>query len=287
MEKFVQRKESNTPCILDRSHGLNEIAAFRAHRWCQMCCRFGPLVCRLDRSVLLMIASLFVSVSAFSQTPGGPAGSYPASERTIQFPAKQDEMPVDPQVKLIGDRMLTARVLLLFNIKEPRRADFLHSKFAGSPESLFRLENREIPGSTPILLYTASARTGPPLWVFLHGGDFAADRLDTYDVPLVAMTNRCDCPAVSVGYRLALENRYPAAPEHAYAATKWVAERAAETDQNSKTPLSATPPGTFGLPQTPGSPQTPTSEAYRAGGNIDLTSLAAQFRIGLLFRKRN
>jgi hypothetical protein len=198
MEKFVQRKESNTPWVLDRSHRLNEITAFRVHRRCQMRYRFGQVFSRLDRSILLMIAGLFLSVSAFSQTRGGPAGSYPASERTIQFPAKQDEMPVDPQVKLIADRMLTARVFLPFNIEEPRRADFLYSKCASSPESLFGVENREIPGSTPIRLYTASPRTGPPLWVFLHRG-FAAARLDTYDVPSRTATNEIDSPGASVG----------------------------------------------------------------------------------------
>jgi alpha/beta hydrolase fold len=291
MDKFVHRKESTTPCILDRSHGLNEIAGFQVKNLrCQMRYRFRQVVNRLDRSILVMIAGLFLSVSAFSQTPGGPAGPYPTSEQTIQFPAKQDKTRVDPQVKLIMDRMSAARVFHPSNIEEPRRAYFLYSKFAGSPESVFRVEDRKIPGpggSIPIRLYTPNARAGLPLLVFFHGGGFVAGRLDTYDVSLRAVTNRCDCPVFSVGYRLAPENRYAAAPEDAYAATKWVAEHAAEIDQNPKTPLSATPPGTFGLPPMPGSPQTPTSEANRTGANIDLTTLAAHFRVGLRFRRLN
>jgi alpha/beta hydrolase fold len=291
MDKFVQRQESNTPCVLDRSHGLNEIAGFQVqNRRCQMRYRFGQVLSRLDRSILVMIAGLFLSVSAFSQTPRGPAGPYPRSEQTIQFPAKQDKTPVDPQVKLIMDRMSAARVFDPSNIEEPRRAYFPYSKFAGPPESLFRVEDRKIPGpggNIPIQLYTPDARTGLPRWVFFHGGGFVAGSLNTHDVPMRAVTNRCDCLFVSVGYRLAPENRYPAAPEDAYAATKWVPGREAKIDQNPKTPLSATPLGTFGLPPTPGSPQTPTSEAYRTGGNIDLTTLAAHFRVGLLFRRRN
>jgi alpha/beta hydrolase family protein len=291
MDKFVHRKESTTPCILDRSHGLNEIAGFQVKNLrCQMRYKFGQVVNRLDRSILVMIAGLFLSLSAFSQTPGGPAGPYPTSEQTIQFPAEQDKTPVDSQMRLKMDQMLAAQVFHPSNIEDPRPAYFLNSKFAGPPESVFRVEDRKVPGpggSIPVRLSTPNARTGLPPWVFFTDGGFVAGRLDTYDVPLRAVTNRCNCPVVSAGYRLALNNRYPAAPEHNYAATKWVTKSAPEIDQNPKNPLSATPPGTFGLPPTPGSPQTPTSEAFRAGGNIDLTTLAAHFRVGQRIRRLN
>jgi acetyl esterase len=112
--------------------------------------------------------------------------------------------------------------------------------------------------------------------VFFHGESFVAGRLDTYEVPSRAVTNGLECPVVSAGYQLAPQNRYAAAPEDVYAATKWMAEHTAETDANQKTPLSATPPSIFGLPPMPGLPQTPTSEANRAG-NIDLATLAAHF----------
>ncbi len=255
MDTSAQRKESNTPCILDRSHGLNEIAGCQVRNLrCETRYRLGQVVTSLGRSVLLIIAGLFLSVSAFSQTPGGPAGPYPTSD-----------------------------------IEQPRRAYFPYSKFAGPPESVFRVEDRKIPsqgGSNPIWPYTPNNEwTGLPLWVFFQGDGYAAGSLGTYDVPLRAATNQCDCPVVSTGYRLAPENRYMAAPENPYAATRWMAGHTAEIDQNLRTPLSATPPGTFGLPPFPGLPQTPTSEANRAGGNIDLTTLAAHFRVGLRFRR--
>jgi alpha/beta hydrolase fold len=157
-----------------------------------------------------------------------------------------------------------------------------------SAESVFRLEDHKIAdsgGSISIRLYTPNARTELPLWVSSHGGN-AAGGLNTYNVTLPAVTNRWNCPVVSAGCRLAPENRYPAALDNAYATTKWVAEHPDEKGQNPRTPLSATPLGTFGLPPMPGTPQTPSSEANR-GGNIDLTTLAAHFRVGLRFRRQN
>jgi hypothetical protein len=291
MHKFIHYKESDTPFILDRFHGLSEITGFQVQNGgCPLRYRFGQVVSRLNRSILLMLAGLFLSVSAFSQTPDGLAGPYPIREQPIQFSANQDKTPVDSQAKLILDRVLEARVFYPSSIQEPRRTDFHYSKFAGAPESGFRVEDRKIPGpgaSIPIQLYTPNARTGPPLWEFFHAGSFMAGGPDTSDVPPRAATNRCDCPVVPAGYRLALENRYPAASENAYGAMKWPEGHAAEKDHDPRTLLSATPPGTFGLPQTPGSPQTPTSEAYRTGGNIDLTALAAHFRVGPWFRRKN
>lgn len=285
MHKFVQLKDSNTAYVLDRSHGLNEIAGFQVqNRRCQLRYRFGQALSTLDRSILLTIAGLFLSVSAFAQTPGIQIGPYPTRGRTTQFPSEQDQPPVDSQLKLNMDRILAARVINLSSIAEHRRADFRYSKFAGVPESVLGVEDRKISGSDgsiPIQLYAPGARTGFPVRVFVAGGR------DSYYAPLRAVTNRCDCPVVSVGYRLTLENRYSAASENTNVATNWVAEPAAKKDQGPRTLLPAESQGTFGFPPTPGSPQTPASAAYRAAGNIDLTALVAHFRVAMWFRRRN
>jgi len=232
MDKFLQRKESNTSCVLDRSNELTDMADFQVqHRRCRMQYRFGQAVSRLDRSILLMIAGLLLSVSAFSQTSEGPASPYPTSGQTI---------------------------------------------------------HREIPGpvrNIPVRLYTPSMRSRLPL-MFFDGSGLVTGRLNTYDVPLYAATDRCDCPVVSMGYQLAQENRHEATSGDAYAVTKWVAVHA-EIDGNPKTLAIATPDGTFGLPPMPGLPQTPTNEANRVSGNIDLTTLMAHFRLGLRFRRTN
>jgi hypothetical protein len=287
--KLVQCKKNSTPSVHGRSHRLNEIADFQAqNRKCQMRRTIGELARRLDRYILPLIAGTFLSVSAFSQTPGGPAGPYLATEQPMQFSARPDKTLADPQVNLIVGRISAGKVFHPSNIEDPRRAYFLYPKFAGIAESVFRLENRKISisgESIPVRLYMPNASMELPLWQSLRGGD-AANGLDRYDLTFPATTNRWNCQVVPVGCLRAPENRYPSAPDSAYAITKWPAVHPAKIGRNPRTPLSTTPLGTFGLPPTPGTPQTPASEANRSG-NIDLSMLAAHFRIGQRFRQQN
>lgn len=66
-------------------------------------------------------------------------------------------------------------------------------------------------------------RAPGPILVFYHGGGFVLGSIDTH-APLAAeMARQLDVPVVSVEYRLAPENKWPAAPDDAEAAARWVA----------------------------------------------------------------
>ncbi|MEB3842109.1 alpha/beta hydrolase [Pseudomonas guariconensis] len=81
-------------------------------------------------------------------------------------------------------------------------------------------------GLLPARLYRPVAREDLPLLVFFHGGGFVIGNLDTHDNLCRALALETRAVVVSVGYRLAPEARFPAAPEDCYAATCWLVEQA-------------------------------------------------------------
>ncbi|CVI63456.1 Carboxylesterase NlhH (modular protein) [Agrobacterium deltaense NCPPB 1641] len=81
----------------------------------------------------------------------------------------------------------------------------------------------------PVRLYRPGGATDQtlPIVLFVHGGGFVAGDLDSYDVMLSSLTNRTDAVVLSVDYRLAPENPFPAGLEDAYAVLVWAAANAA------------------------------------------------------------
>ena len=67
-----------------------------------------------------------------------------------------------------------------------------------------------------------------PVIVYYHGGGWVIADLDTYEASAVALSLQANAIVVSVAYRQAPENPFPAAHEDAFAAYKYVAEHAGE-----------------------------------------------------------
>ena len=73
-------------------------------------------------------------------------------------------------------------------------------------------------------LFDARASREPgPVLVFFHGGGWVLGDLDGYEPPCAEMARALDLPIVSVDYRLAPEHPWPAGPNDAEAAARWVA----------------------------------------------------------------
>ena len=84
-------------------------------------------------------------------------------------------------------------------------------------------------GAIPARLFVARERREPgPAMVFYHGGGFVIGNIDTHASLCAEMARVLDLPVVSVDYRLAPEDRWPAAPDDCEAAARWVADSPAE-----------------------------------------------------------
>jgi len=66
-----------------------------------------------------------------------------------------------------------------------------------------------------------------PALVYFHGGGWTIGDLDTHDVICRLLSNRARCAVIAVGYRLAPEDKFPAAVEDCWAATRWVRDEGA------------------------------------------------------------
>jgi acetyl esterase len=80
-------------------------------------------------------------------------------------------------------------------------------------------------GDIPARLFDARERREPgPVVLFYHGGGFVIGDLDTHAGFCAEAARVLDLPVVAVDYRLAPEHAWPAAPDDAEAAARWVAE---------------------------------------------------------------
>jgi acetyl esterase len=65
-----------------------------------------------------------------------------------------------------------------------------------------------------------------PIVVYFHGGGFVLGDLESHHALCVSMADKLSLPLVSVDYRLAPEHPWPAAPQDAEAAARWIATHA-------------------------------------------------------------
>ena len=83
-------------------------------------------------------------------------------------------------------------------------------------------------GALALRIYRPIGQGPNPIVVFFHGSGFVILDLDTHDDICRRLCAGASCVVVSVDYRLAPENKFPAAPDDCLAATRWVAEHAGE-----------------------------------------------------------
>lgn len=105
------------------------------------------------------------------------------------------------------------------------------ARYAKVPRlAVAHVEDRTIDGprgEIRIRIYRPDPEPGHRVIVFFHGSGFVICSIDTHDGLCRQLCLRAKAVVVSVDYRLAPENRFPAGPDDALAATRWVHAHAA------------------------------------------------------------
>jgi acetyl esterase len=109
----------------------------------------------------------------------------------------------------------------------------IRSRFVApaEPEAVGSVSDHTVPGGDgpiTVRVYRPASAEPLPVLVYAHGGGFVFCDLDSHDGLCRNIANLVPAVVVSVDYRLAPENRYPAAAEDVFAATRWAADNAAD-----------------------------------------------------------
>ena len=138
-------------------------------------------------------------------------------------------MSLDPQIAdLIGT--LDAGFPPVHTMTGAQARKVIRSRFvpAVDPEPVGAVTDGSIPGLGGEIrsrTYRPADAAGVlPVLVYAHGGGFVFCDLDSHDGLCRNLANRIGAVVVSVGYRLAPENPWPAGAEDVYAALCWVAD---------------------------------------------------------------
>lgn len=111
------------------------------------------------------------------------------------------------------------------------RKIFNGTKSVPTAEAAMGIENTTIPGGSgneiPVRIYRPAGQKGEsPLLLYFHGGGFFGGSPDVIEELMKVIVENEAIPVVSVDYRLAPENPYPAGHEDCYESLKWVYENA-------------------------------------------------------------
>lgn len=139
-------------------------------------------------------------------------------------------MPLDPQVAAFyGDSLKAIPDMSTVTVEGTRQAvDTVYNDKAQSP-AVYAVENKTIPcpwGEMPIRVYRPDAKTGHGALLYFHGGGFVIHNIASHDSICRKLCRDAGVVVINVGYRLAPEAPFPAAPEDAYRAFCWVYENA-------------------------------------------------------------
>jgi acetyl esterase len=139
---------------------------------------------------------------------------------------------LDPEAKALLDVMSAAGTPQPYTLPVEEARERMRAAFVtrGDPIALAHVEDISLPtpdGSLAMRLYRPAAGV-LPIALFLHGGGWTLNDLDTHDRLCRRIARRSGCLVASLDYRRAPEHRHPAALEDAHHGYRWVLDNAGQ-----------------------------------------------------------
>jgi acetyl esterase/lipase len=144
-------------------------------------------------------------------------------------------MPVDPQIQALLDKGTGVPATHTLPVDVARAQYEARIALMASPAEIASIREQTIEGPggpLRIRIYTPHGEGPFPLMVFFHGSGFVLCSLDTHDGMCRNLCDGAGCVVASVDYRLAPEDKFPAAIEDSLHATRWAAAHAAVLGAN-------------------------------------------------------
>lgn len=139
-------------------------------------------------------------------------------------------LPVRLRVLLLLARLFEGRPVSQQTINDVRRSlDRFRPRRIGRPVPVGAVRDVQIPrlgGSIGARFYVPTGSGPHPLLMFFHGGGWVWGDLDLSDHNCRTLSRNVGCAVLSVDYRLAPENKFPAGVDDCFAATRWAASEA-------------------------------------------------------------
>jgi acetyl esterase len=109
-------------------------------------------------------------------------------------------------------------------LAEARAADLASIQAAGGEvEPVHDVSDLVTDAGVPLRVYRPAGEEPMPTLVYFFGGGWTLGSIDTADGIVRQLANAVPCQVVTVGYRLAPENPFPAAVHDCHDATQWIA----------------------------------------------------------------
>jgi len=140
-------------------------------------------------------------------------------------------MPLHPTLVAMLEKSARLPPMTSVPLATIRAGDATRYKVGVTPDEVASTEDRLIAGprgDIRIRIYRPDDQPDRPVTVFFHGSGFVICSIESHDDMCRQICRRAGTVVVSVDYRLAPENKFPAAPDDCYAATCWVAAHAGE-----------------------------------------------------------